>query len=63
MKISDDLRKAVRHERRVELAGEGRRFTDLIRWGIFVPVMQALYQTPEGKNSVAGSLVTTNTWP
>ena len=35
VKISDDLRKAVRHERRVELACEGRRYTDLLRWGSF----------------------------
>ena len=33
VKISDDLRKAVRHER--GLACEGRRYTDLLRWGYF----------------------------
>lgn len=35
VKIDDDLRKAVRHERRVELAAEGLRYYDLMRWGIF----------------------------
>ena len=29
-----DLRKAIRHERRVELAMEGHRWFDLCRWGI-----------------------------
>ena len=36
----DNLRKAIQHERRVELAGEGHRFFDLVRWGIaaeFIP--------------------------
>ncbi|MDE6310279.1 MAG: RagB/SusD family nutrient uptake outer membrane protein [Muribaculaceae bacterium] len=31
---TDDLRKAIRHERRVELAGEGHRWYDIVRWGI-----------------------------
>lgn len=30
----DDLRMAIRHERRVELAMEGHRWFDLCRWGI-----------------------------
>lgn len=29
-----DLRKAIRHERRVELGMEGHRWFDLVRWGI-----------------------------
>ena len=29
-----DLRAAIRHERRVELAMEGHRWFDLVRWGI-----------------------------
>jgi len=36
-----DLRKAIRHERRVELALEGQRFFDLQRWGIAATVMNA----------------------
>ena len=63
VKVSDDLRKAVRHERRVELACEGRRRTDLLRWGIFVQTMQAFSKTEEGKYSGAGSNVTEKTWP
>jgi tetratricopeptide (TPR) repeat protein len=30
----DELRKAVRHERRVELAVESHRYKDMVRWGI-----------------------------
>ncbi len=36
---TDDLRKAIRHERRVELAMEGHRWFDLCRWGIAYEVM------------------------
>lgn len=36
-----DLRKAIRHERRVELAMEGHRWFDLNRWGIAKEVMDA----------------------
>jgi len=35
----DDLRTAIRHERRVELAMEGHRWFDLCRWGIAKKVM------------------------
>ncbi len=34
-----DLRSAIRHERRVELAMEGHRWFDLCRWGIAYEVM------------------------
>ena len=34
-----DLRKAIRHERRVELAMEGHRWFDLVRWGIAYDVL------------------------
>lgn len=36
---TDGLRAAIRHERRVELAMEGHRWFDLVRWGIAAQVM------------------------
>lgn len=36
---TDDLRRAIRHERRVELAMEGHRWFDLVRWGIAYDVL------------------------
>ncbi len=41
-----DLRKAIRHERRVELAMEGHRWFDLCRWGVAKQTMDA-YKTVE----------------
>lgn len=38
---TDDLREAIRHERRVELAMEGHRWFDLCRWGIAKEVLDA----------------------
>lgn len=35
----ESLRDAIRHERRVELAMEGQRWFDLVRWGIAAKVM------------------------
>lgn len=43
------LREAIRHERRIELAMEQHRWFDLLRWGIAGDVMQAV-----GKNFVKG---------
>jgi len=63
VKITDDLRAAVGHERRVELGGEGLRLTDLLRWGTFVSKMQAFGKTPEGIYSGAGTHVSDKTWP
>ena len=63
VKVSDDLRAAIRHERRVELGGEGLRLYDLLRWGIFVEKMKAISQTPEGRYSGAGQNVSDKTWP
>lgn len=36
---TESLRKAIRHERRVELGMEGHRWFDLVRWGIAAEVM------------------------
>lgn len=36
---AESLRKAIRHERRVELAMEGHRWFDLVRWGIAYDVL------------------------
>lgn len=44
----DYARKAVRMERRLELAMEGLRWFDLVRWGNVVETMNAYY-TSEGK--------------
>ena len=63
VKVTDNLREAIRHERRVELGGEGLRLYDLLRWNIFVPKMQAFGKTTEGLNSGAGTNVTEKTWP
>jgi hypothetical protein len=41
----DELREAIRHERRVELAMEHDRFFDLVRWGIAQEVLQAVGKT------------------
>ncbi|MGD9556902.1 MAG: RagB/SusD family nutrient uptake outer membrane protein [Mangrovibacterium sp.] len=42
----DQLRQIVRHERRVELAFEGLRFTDLKRWGIMEEAYQRMTNDP-----------------
>jgi len=46
-----DLRRAIRHERRVELAMEGHRWFDLVRWGIAKETMDAYAttETPEAR--------------
>ncbi|HSK14152.1 MAG TPA: RagB/SusD family nutrient uptake outer membrane protein, partial [Phnomibacter sp.] len=46
----DDLRTALRHERRIELAMEHERFFDIVRWGISNQVMQ-----DAGKNNYSES--------
>jgi hypothetical protein len=40
-----ELRKAIRHERRVELGMENERFFDLVRWGIAQEVLHAAGKT------------------
>jgi hypothetical protein len=50
-----DLSKAIRHERRVELAMEGHRWFDLCRWGVAKQVMDAYKagETPEVQAEMA----------
>ncbi|MDR1654208.1 MAG: RagB/SusD family nutrient uptake outer membrane protein [Prevotellaceae bacterium] len=50
-----DLRRAIRHERRVELAMEGHRWFDLCRWGIAKQTMDAYKatETPEAQAEMA----------
>ncbi|MCE7073120.1 RagB/SusD family nutrient uptake outer membrane protein [Dyadobacter sp. CY327] len=54
VKATDDLRKAVRHERRVELAMEYHRLFDLIRWNTLVPTMKS-YALKPGSNGKGGN--------
>ncbi|CAL1519531.1 RagB/SusD family nutrient uptake outer membrane protein [Chitinophaga sp. MM2321] len=46
VKASDDLRAAVRHERRTELGGEYGRLFDLLRWNNYVSTMKAYSAKP-----------------
>jgi len=50
-----DLRKAIRHERRVELAMEGHRWFDITRWGIAKEIMDAYKasESPEAQQHMA----------
>ena len=63
VKLTDDLRAAVRHERRVEFAEEGQRFYDLERWGTFVDVIRAFSKTEEGSASAKGEIISEKTLP
>ena len=47
-----ELRDAIRHERRVELALEPDRFYDLVRWGIAKQVLQAAGKNYQEKNAL-----------
>ena len=49
------LEEAIRHERRVELAMEGHRWYDLVRWGIAKETMDyyATTETPEAQKEMA----------
>ena len=52
----EQFRQAVRHERGVELVGEGHRKWDLVRWGIWLETMKSLPDhdiLPEGRNNIS----------
>ncbi len=54
-------RKAVRMERRLELAMEGNRWFDLVRWGVVVDVMNEYFQSESVlRPYYAGAVMTTN---
>lgn len=40
---ADDFQQAVRRERQYELAGEGQRWHDLVRWNVYVDTMKKVY--------------------
>lgn len=61
VKASDDLLVAIKNERRWELGLEGYRFVDLLRWGDYVPVMNAYNSKQPYANK--GKLVTEKSWP
>jgi hypothetical protein len=45
----DEARRAVRFERKLELALEGQRFYDLVRWGVAEPELNAYLQYEAAK--------------
>ncbi len=47
----ENVRKVIRFERRLELAEEGSRFFDLVRWGIADQVLNAYFNTEKAKRS------------
>ena len=63
---SEDLFAAIVHERRVELALEGKRYFDLVRWGLaeqelsakgYQPARKGLYPIPQTELDVNPNLV------
>lgn len=52
--INDDLKHAVRHERRIKLAMEYNRYYDLKRWNIYIETMNAFSADPNSNGRGAG---------
>jgi len=48
----NNARKALRFERRLEMALEGERFFDLMRWGVTDQVINAFFETEKGTRSI-----------
>lgn len=61
VKPTDDLLAKIKYERRVELACEGLRFTDLLRWGDYVSTMTAYYSKYPAMYK--GKDVSSQSWP
>lgn len=61
VKPTDNLLEAIKHERRVELALEGLRLYDLVRWNAYAPTMKAFHSKYgfADKGVSAGE----NSWP
>ena len=49
----DNLRNFIRHERRIELAGEGLRYFDVLRWKIGEQVMQGPIYTVDASAGIS----------
>jgi hypothetical protein len=61
VQTSDDLLAKIKYERRVELACEGLRFNDLVRWGDYVKTMTNYNSNYPEMNK--GGSVAANSWP
>lgn len=61
IKASDDILRAIKQERRFELALEGFRLYDLIRWGEYASTMKAFYEKYGFADK--GRDASENSWP
>lgn len=66
MEITDNIFAAIVHERRVELALEGKRYFDLVRWGLaeqelgplgYKSLRNGLYPVPQSEMDSNSNLV------
>jgi hypothetical protein len=61
IKVSDDIYAAIKKERRLELALEGLRLYDLIRWGDYTTKMRGYYEEYGVANQ--GANASESSWP